>query len=755
MVDYDFSCLNDKEFEALITDILSIHFNCHIERFKSGTDGGVDGRFFSSASKEIIIQCKHWLKSGLSALQRSLEKTEAAKVAKLNPSRYIFVTSLELSRANKIKIKKTFSPYILQDDDIFGNADINVILSNNPQIEQKHYKLWLTSTNVLKTILNSAIIGRSKSKLDDIIENSSKYVVTENHDLALEKLQKLHTVIITGQPGIGKTSLADQLCQYYTAKEYELCYIENSLNEAEEHYDNDEQKKQIFYFDDFLGRNFLLALENHQDSHILNFIKRVKRDPKKRFILTSRSNILNQGKQLSDLFDIDHIDQNEYELSVSSLSELDKAKILYNHIWFSNLEENYIDEIYTEKRYKNIINHKNFNPRLVSFITDSRRLTEITPSNYWQYIIDTLENPQGVWGNVFDVQLNDLGRNLVIGVVIHGKEISEDKIEKFFYNLKSSNLTNNDEITYNSAMRLLVGALLDRTLSNSTTEPQYNLFNPSIADYVISTYLCDITYISKLIYCLKTTESLDNLYSLYSSGILDESSYTDLIIKVLDYNISPKHKINLSNFFIRLISSAIDLSIIDLETITSAMMVADELLSNEKIIFNLHTFKLINWLHEKNIVSTNDTRLIKLIKKCLQSDYYEFDEYSVLSKLIFRIESNNGPLTKSFKGLFFEDYSDNLTSRVIEEGIHEDLYNENDFDYSEIYNLIENDISDFHIKFSPSELEDICEYCNVDDIIESNINASIDHHDDFGDEKPQLNMNIGTGDAIEDLFDRG
>ena len=143
MADYDFSSLNDKEFESLTNDILSSHFGQRIERFKPGRDGGVDGRFFSSPNNEILIQCKHWIKSGLASLLRSIDKTEADKVRKLNPSRYIFVTSLELSRANKIKIKNIFAPFIISDDDIFGNEDLNDLLSKFSDIEQKHYSYGL------------------------------------------------------------------------------------------------------------------------------------------------------------------------------------------------------------------------------------------------------------------------------------------------------------------------------------------------------------------------------------------------------------------------------------------------------------------------------------------------------------------------------------------------------------------------------------------------------------------------------------
>ena len=59
-------------------------------------------------------------------------------------------------------------------------------------------------------------------------------------------------------------------------------------------------KKQIFYFDDFLGSNFLSIFQSKEDSHIINFMRRVARDKNKRFILTTRTNILSQGKKLSE-----------------------------------------------------------------------------------------------------------------------------------------------------------------------------------------------------------------------------------------------------------------------------------------------------------------------------------------------------------------------------------------------------------------------------------------------------------------------
>ncbi len=56
---YDFSSLNDKEFEILSCDLLSLKLSTSIERFKAGKDQGADGRFYNSAGGEVVIQCKH------------------------------------------------------------------------------------------------------------------------------------------------------------------------------------------------------------------------------------------------------------------------------------------------------------------------------------------------------------------------------------------------------------------------------------------------------------------------------------------------------------------------------------------------------------------------------------------------------------------------------------------------------------------------------------------------------------------------
>lgn len=516
---YDFSELNDKEFESFVADLLSEHFNNRIERFKTGKDGGVDGRFYSDSNQEIILQCKHYLGTGYKGLLNKLKKEERSKVINLSPERYIFVTSLPLSRNNKKEIREIFTHYINRDDDVFGQEDLNHILSLHPKIEEKYFKLWISSTNVLKQILNNAIKGRSKSELERMRENAYKYVQTKNHDKALKVLEKTHVIIISGEPGIGKTTLAENLSLLYTSKGFEFIDIQESLKEAEDVYKP--EGKQLFYFDDFLGSNYFEVIKNNKDSHIIKFIERIKRDKTKRFILTSRTNIFNSGRLHSPAFSNYKIDKQEYLISINSLSDLDRAKILYNHIWFSKLQEDYINQIYIDKRYKNIIRHKNFNPRLIEFITDVERIPISSELEYWDYITNTLDNPIDVWDDCFKRQNNPYVRNLVNLTVFNGGNIDENVLLNSYSSLNKAQEMRNPSHTekdFRSMSQLAVKSFLNRNIRYKNIE--YALFNPSIADYVLKEYSKDFEELKLIFKSLNSVKSLHQLSALENEKIL-------------------------------------------------------------------------------------------------------------------------------------------------------------------------------------------------------------------------------------------
>lgn len=530
-MNYDFKTLNDKEFEAFAVDIIGNLLGCRIERFKAGRDQGVDGRYYADDSSEVILQCKHWANTPVAQLISKLETIEKPKLNKLKPKRYLLVVSNSLSRADKEKILKVLSPYILRQDDIFGAEDLNDLLGRAKEVESRHYKLWLHSSNVLSLILHHGILGRSEYTLEEIQDEAKKYAVTEHHRSALKQLEALRAIIITGEPGIGKTTLASHLCIHYIAQGYQFISIADDIKQAEDVFDK--EVKQIFYFDDFLGRNYLEALSGHEGKKITDFVRRIARDPTKRFVLTSRSTILNQGKLLIDLFAHRNLERNEYELRIASLKNVDRAHILFNHVWHSSLELSYVEEIYSGKRYRQIVKHRNFNPRLVSYITDATRLNNIGADAYWDFITQSLVRPAAIWENPFVAQQDDFGRAIILLVVLHRQPIEEPYLSELYeeYISLPSNQGMKGRREFLTNIKTLTGSFLNRIVDRNGVK--IDLFNPSIADYVLRRYADDAATLRNAFSCLRNKAGLQTLRSLYESKIIRVDGARSIILALI------------------------------------------------------------------------------------------------------------------------------------------------------------------------------------------------------------------------------
>jgi adenylate kinase family enzyme len=534
MSTYDFKTLDDKEFEAFCADLLGEIEGTRFERFKAGRDGGVDARCFKESNSETVLQCKHRLLTPLTTLIKLLHDKEKPKVDRLKPARYILCLSHPLSRNDKRKISEAMHPHIRSDKDILGAEDLNDELDSHPAVVQRHYKLWLSSARVLSLLFEKPIFERSAFTLEEARDAAKRYVPTTSYTAALNIIDAQQVLIVSGEPGAGKTSLAEHIALRHVADGYEFFKIAQDISEAERVFS--EAARQLFYFDDFLGRNYLQALSGHEGNHIANFIRRVRRDPSKRFIVTSRTTILNQGKILIDTFEHHNLKRNEYELNVSSYSEFEKAKILYSHLWHSDLPEGHIDEIYVSKRYRTIIGHKNFNPRLISFITDKERLADRPASTYWNYILETLNNPANVWESPYNAQLDDFGRLMVLLVALNGRAISETTLSEAYSRFtalpQSYSMSGRREFVM--TLRHLTGSLVTRHLSRETGAAFLTLFNPSIADYVFQRFARDVATLRAAFVSLRSISSLQVLLDLSKHNLIESAVCRSVLYAVLE-----------------------------------------------------------------------------------------------------------------------------------------------------------------------------------------------------------------------------
>jgi hypothetical protein len=247
MPQYDFSQLSAYDFETLAAGLLQKEWGIRLEAFKSGRDQGIDLRYTcietartrlealvtsNETARTTIIQCKHFIQSGFQKLAAHLRKEEAAKVRTLAPERYVLVTSVGLTPASKEEIKTIFSPYIRGTSDIIGQTEINQLLERHPDIEQHNFKLWLTSKAVLDRVLHNAEMCQTDFVIDKILRKLPLYVQNACYPRALNILDTSNVVIISGVPGIGKTTLADILIYSYLSAGYAPVVIKSDLREG-------------------------------------------------------------------------------------------------------------------------------------------------------------------------------------------------------------------------------------------------------------------------------------------------------------------------------------------------------------------------------------------------------------------------------------------------------------------------------------------------------------------------------------------
>jgi hypothetical protein len=485
MNEYNFLNLSSFEFENLSRDILQEKMGLYFESFTSGQDGGIDLRASLGEDENIIIQAKRY--SGLNNLKTTLKK-EVSKVRELNPERYILTTSIGLTPQNKEEIKNLFSPYIKSTEDIIGKDDLNNLLGLYPKIEEKYYKLWLSSTNILNRLVNRIVYNQSKFEFDEIKESLKVYVQNDSFNEAIGILKKNNYVIISGIPGIGKTTLSRMLVYRLLAEDFEdFVYVSDSVNDAYSYYEDG--KKQVFFFDDFLGKNFLeTGLAVNEDSKLLKFIERIKKSKNKIFILATREYILKQAKNSFELLDDPSLDLAKCTLDLSKYTRKIKALILYNHLFFADVPMAHLKNLIDTKTYLKLVEHKSYNPRIIETFVKSQFWEDTEPEDFSKKLLSFFENPTSVWEHAFENTIYKGSQIVLLVLSTLGTPVLLEDLKIAINAFITANNTKYnltiDSIEYRRIIKELENTFI-KTRMDSYGKIAVEFQNPSIQDFLI------------------------------------------------------------------------------------------------------------------------------------------------------------------------------------------------------------------------------------------------------------------------------
>ena len=486
MTTYNFSEISDFEFEALCRDLLQEELGVSLELFTPGPDGGIDIRYVGCQENEehtIVGQCKRWAEDAFTSLLRHLSREELPKIRRLAPHRYIVMTSVQLTPDRKERVVSSLEPWIQTPKDVMGKHDISGLLARHSDVERRHIKLWLTSTEVLDALLNSDIFNRSEDALEQAKQQLRLWVPNPSFARAQEILDANRVCVISGPPGIGKTMLANVLSAGYASRGYQLVAISDDIDEGDRAWRSN--VRQVFLYDDFLGHVTYgeLRLRKNEQSRLAQFMERVRRSGNKRFILTTREYILSEALNRYERLSGTEIATSKSIISLEDYTHLIRARILYNHLFFSDLPSDLKTSLLPNERYWDVIRHRNYNPRVIEHAVSLPGVVSLSPDEFVSNIFATLNDPSAVWEVIFE-NLPDMAHLILLAVASLPTEVLLEDVRRVVESLSSRDF---DAGGFRVALGMVEGTFIDLREAKPGSNSRQRLVvirDPSVRDYL-------------------------------------------------------------------------------------------------------------------------------------------------------------------------------------------------------------------------------------------------------------------------------
>ena len=483
---YQYGNLSDFEFELLCRDIMERKLGCPLRCFAPGRDGGVDITETKLSGKHMV-QVKHYIDSPYRTLLSSL-KRELPKVKQKQPEHYYVCCAKQLTAQNISEIYQLFSDYMDDAEAVVDLVEIDSFLhqKENADILERHYKLWLESTSVLEQLGNQDIAIDCDAFFYQIEKEQKLFVKTKYYEEGRQILENEHMLMLLGDPGVGKTMLTKMLALAFVAEGYRIRYTTNGeLSDLKRALSVDRKRKELIVLDDCLGQHYF-KMQETKENELLALVKYIMHNPNKLLIMNSRVTIFHEARERSCDFRYFMDDENIKirKLEMNGLDEEEKGWIFYNHLYFSGIPEEYYQNISKDRRYRAIVRHPNYTPRLVEFVTKKKNYKQVASDCYATFIMDCLRNPTELWKDEFTRKLGAEDRALLLTLYsLTDTSVEEPVLVRAFLKrlsgLEGMDTTRN---LYEEALRRLTDSMVQ--LMEQNGRKRIGVCNPSINDFL-------------------------------------------------------------------------------------------------------------------------------------------------------------------------------------------------------------------------------------------------------------------------------
>jgi DNA polymerase III delta prime subunit len=494
MINFDFyNLLFPTEFEKFCRDVVDIRDSpIKFTTYKRGKDGGIDFKS-TNTERKIIGQCKLYNPKNLNSFFSNL-KNEIRKCKRQKPDRYIICTNLHLDPEQAEKILNLFEGYILSEEDIIDGEKLNKYLGQDryQHLLRTYSKLLVPNLQfvelALERIINKKYYNKTASFLRGICKEHKLFHNTQILKHCINILEKNRVIILTGNPGVGKTTTAKMIANYFLSQKVKniLFLSDYDFKEIE----GIQQDNQIIVIDDFWGQNFSPSLN---DGSLLRNFNRIVNDFKESsscyLILTSREYIIKDVLNYAEFETKKILDVDKFVVNLNDYSKEDKVRIFLNHLLFYDFEKSYFKYLRYSDTLENIIGHRNYSPRHIEYFI-RQYLSNDTQDSYHFYhsFLKYLDKPNEYWNNNFS-KINGTSKLILLTLLISSDPIDLKDLEMSFDSIQTAaRISLNEEIkplTFNHELKLLEDFYLISDKHHSSNQVLIRFQNPGIKDFLL------------------------------------------------------------------------------------------------------------------------------------------------------------------------------------------------------------------------------------------------------------------------------
>ncbi|MFC9948853.1 nSTAND3 domain-containing NTPase [Streptomyces pratensis] len=473
MDSFDLGRLTDHDFEVVCRDLFGEILGVPLELFPRGRDRGIDLRHTAADGTTTVVQCKHWPKATQATLAKRLLKDELPKVVALRPDRYLIATSVGLTVDGKDEIRDAFAPYVHTTGDLYGVDEIVAELQSRPELVRRHFRLWLSSTAVLQTVLNQEKYVRSSWLRRRIPRAADIFVPHEGFDRAKAILDEQRVCVIVGIPGVGKTTVALMLAAWLMGSGYEVYEISQDAEEITALWR--EGTPQLFLYDDFLGQTTLESqLNKNEDARLIDVIRGIQEAPDKALVMTTRDYILEHALLKHERLGTPDISEVTSVVHLTDLSLGVRGQILYNHVHHAQLPAERKWSFADRAVWQPIVEHRNFSPRLIE---ETLRLAASREQDVAAAVLKNLDDPRRIWERIVENDLTEEAVHL-LEVLFTLRTATPDTLNESWTWYRKGRGLEADARTFRRALQVLDGTMV------AVEQHGVSFHNPSIADYL-------------------------------------------------------------------------------------------------------------------------------------------------------------------------------------------------------------------------------------------------------------------------------